>query len=642
MTALRLALLAACCAVAASAAPLTPEELARVKADEAARVAAIEKVYGAVVAIYGQNVARGGGSGVLFHPDGFALTNFHVVRAAGRKGKAGLADGKLYDWELYGIDPGGDLAVIRLKAPSPAEAGLGAREARGKKPFPAAQLGDSNAVRVGDWAMAMGNPFNLAEDQKPTVTLGIVSGVERFQPGQGGGRTLVYGNCLQIDSSINPGNSGGPLFDLGGHVIGINGRGSFEERGRVNVGLGYAVSVEQAKNFLPDLLATKACEHATLDAVFYENEGKVRCNAINQDAAIARLGMRLNDELIAFDGVPIRTTNQFLNLISTYPAGWPVSVTFRRDGEERTVWLRLRKLPYAPQRRPRPQPRIQPRIVPPRKDDEKKPEDSKGEGGKKEERPRPTVRRAPRLPPMKPGEISNKKLNREACAWLVGRWAASLRKGQTAEAVKALEWEETVLEEGEVAGRQRVVLALDGRFRVDVVEGYDGAPKGAAWGFDGTRAWRQEPGEAKPVEPKPEPLESAAWRTLAALRGKDPLKAFKHVELEGGDRAQGQRAFRVRFETKAGHKYLLWFSLFGPDGALEPRLLKAAHEGHREHGGGITLADYRPVGGLLVPHRRRSVSGLDERVAREFVAASIRCLDAVPEAKLQPPVAAKE
>jgi len=129
--ALRLALLATCCAVAASAAPLTPEELAQVKADEAARVAAVEKVYGAVVAIYGQNVARGGGSGVLFHPDGFALTNYHVVRAAGRKGKAGLADGKLYDWELQGIDPGGDLAVIRLK---------------GEKPFPAPRrrLGDGH------------------------------------------------------------------------------------------------------------------------------------------------------------------------------------------------------------------------------------------------------------------------------------------------------------------------------------------------------------------------------------------------------------------------------------------------------------------------------------------------------------------
>ena len=634
MTALRLALLATCCAVAASAAPLTPEELARVKADEAARVAAVGKVYGAVVAIYGQNVARGGGSGVLFHPDGFALTNFHVVRAAGRKGKAGLADGKLYDWELCGIDPGGDLAVIRLK---------------GKKPFPAAALGDSNAVRVGDWAMAMGNPFNLAEDQKPTVTLGIVSGVERFQPGQGGGRTLVYGNCIQVDSSINPGNSGGPLFDLGGRIIGINGRGSFEERGRVNVGIGYAVSVEQAKNFLPDLLATRACEHATLDAVFYGNKGKVRCNAINQDAAIAKLGMRLNDELVAFDGTPIRTTNQFLNLISTYPAGWPVSVTFRRDGEERTVWLRLRKLPYGPQPQPRPQPRIQPRIVPPKKDDEKKPEDKKGEGDKKddkdkkEERPQPTVRRAPRLPPMKPGEISNKKLNREACAWLVERWAASLRKRQTGEPMKALEWEETVVEAGKTVGRQRVLLAVDGRFRVDVVEGYDGAPKGAAWGFDGTRAWRQEPGEAKPVEPKPEPLESVAWRTLAVLRGRDPLKAFKHIELEGGDRAQGQRAFRVRLEDKAGGKLLLWFSLFGPDGALEPQPLKAARDtSHKGEDAAVTFSDRKPAGGALVPHRRRWVEGLDERAEREFVTASVRGLDAVPEAKLQPPATAKE
>jgi len=619
MRALCLALLAAG-AVAIAAArdvPLSPEELARVKAAEAARVAAVGKVYGTVVAVYGQSRARGGGSAVLFDPAGFALTNYHVVRAAGRKGKAGLADGKLYDWEVCGIDPGGDLAVIRLSAPHP---------------FPAAPLGDSRAVRVGDWAMAMGNPFNLAEDQKPTVTLGIVSGIERFQPGRGGGRTLVYGNCIQIDSSINPGNSGGPLFDLRGRLIGINGRGSFEERGRVNVGVGYAVSVEQAKNFLPDLLATKTCQHATLDATFYDHEGQVLCERVNDAAEIARLGLRPGDRLLAFDGTPVRTANHFLNLISTYPARWPVAVAFARDGQRRTVWLRLPVLPYRPTR---PRPQVRPRIVPPKghqaKGKEKQP--------KAKERPKSPPRPAP--PPMVPGKIANKKLNRAACSWLLGRWAKS-----RAAVAKALSWDETVVEDGKPVGRQRVLLAADGRFRVHVVQGYDGAPKGTAWGFDGTHHWRREPGAALELQARPERLESieaAVWRALPALAASDPLAAFKSVELEGGDRAQHQRAFRLRIEPKSGRALVLWFSLFGPDGAIGPRLLKAAWDSPKKGAdAAVTFGHYRPVGGLPVPHRRAWVAGLDEQPKRQFVATAVRPLDALPAGALAPTAGAKE
>ena len=603
----------ACCLAVAAAESLTPDELAKVKAGEGARIAAIEKVYGAVVAIYGMNVARGGGSGVLFDPDGFALTNYHVVRAAGRQGKAGLADGKLYDWKLYGIDPGGDLAIIRLS---------------GKKRFPAAELGDSGTVRVGDWAMAMGNPFNLAEDQKPTVTLGIVSGVERFQPGQGGGRTLVYGNCIQVDSSINPGNSGGPLFDLSGRLLGINGRGSFEERGRVNVGIGYAISVEQAKNFLPDLLATKTCEHGTLDATFYNDDetGTVRCNAVNTDAAVYKAGMRPNDHLVAFDGTPIRSGNQYLNLVSTCPAGWPVSVTYRRGDAERTVWVRLRKLPYKLQQT---RPPVQPRIVPKKKDDGKKP-DGKKDGKKDDKKP---VR--PRPAPVVPGKIANQALNRQECSLLIGRFASFLGMRET---IQGLQCEETVIEGGKPVGKRRVLLALDGRFRVEVLEAYGGIPAGASWASDGKRFWSIEPGGKPSVDDGTKSLPVALARALAACLGKEPVKAFKAVELEGGDRAQGQRAFRVRVEDKAGNKLLLWLSLFGEGTRLETRLLKAGRD-TSEKGADFawTLSDYRSVGGIRLPHRRREVRGLDERVIREFVVSSAKPLDKLPETAFQPP-----
>ena len=128
----------------AEPATISADDLAAVKAAEAARIRAIDSVYGAVVAIYG-NDRGGGGSGVLYDPAGYALTNHHVVAAAGDDGWAGLADGKLYRWKLIGTDPGGDVAIIQLR--------------RQRSHFPIAPLGDSDTVRVGDWAMAMGNPF---------------------------------------------------------------------------------------------------------------------------------------------------------------------------------------------------------------------------------------------------------------------------------------------------------------------------------------------------------------------------------------------------------------------------------------------------------------------------------------------------
>ncbi len=587
------------------------------KAAEAARVRAVESVYGAVVAVYGPTTDRGGGSGVLYDEQGFALTNHHVVRAAGRAGKAGLADGRVYDWEMIGTDPGGDLAVIRLK---------------GKPKFPFASLGDSRAVRVGDWAMAMGNPFALAEDFKPTVTLGIVSGIERFQPGEGGGRTLVYGNCIQFDTSINPGNSGGPLFNLQGQVIGINGRGSFEERGRVNVGVGYAISIEQAKNFLGDLLATKVCQHATLDATFRDDEGKVICNEINEASTVAKLGLGLGDQFIAFDGVRVRTSNHYLNLITTYPAEWPVSVTFRKGADERTVWLRLRPLPYGPM----PQRRPDIRRVPMPKDKEKSPE------------PKEKAKAVPPQPEFEPGKIMSKDLNRQECERLVRRWndfhLGGTGAGRTGVPPAAIRSEETILVDGKAAGRRRVLRAADGRFRVDVLETYNDLPKGYAWAFDGRTFWRQAPGQA--VEKKTEAdtgkeAEVALARALAAFGQEKPLEAFAAVELEGGDKAGGQRAFRLRVEDKAGNKLLFWFALLGEEWPAA-RLLKAAADSTQKGADGAwVFGDYRPVAGLRLPHRTCRVVGLDERVVLEFVVASSEAVLKLDDNAFAPPGDAK-
>ncbi len=224
----------------------------RVLEAEKKRIAAIEKVKPAVVAVFDNN-GQGGGSGVLISKDGYALTNFHVV---GNKTamKCGLPDGVLYDAVLVGLDTVGDVGLIKLLPPK-----------EGFE-FPFAPMGDSDKVKAGDWSLAMGNPFLLATDFTPTVTFGLVSGVHRYQYPEGKG-LLEYTDCIQIDTSINPGNSGGPLFNMDGELIGINGRGSFEKRGRVNSGVGYAISINQIKNFMGQLMAGLDTDHASLGAV---------------------------------------------------------------------------------------------------------------------------------------------------------------------------------------------------------------------------------------------------------------------------------------------------------------------------------------------------------------------------------------
>jgi S1-C subfamily serine protease len=299
-------------------------ELPRAVLDaEARRVAAVQKVQPSVVA-----VMTGGGSGVLVSDDGFALTNFHVVEAAhGPFMKCGLADGVLYDACLVGLDKVGDVALIKLFPKKPGDK------------FPFAKMGDSDKVQAGDWSLAMGNPFLLATDFTPTVTFGLVSGVKRYQ--YPAGTLLEYTNCIQIDTSINPGNSGGPLFNMDGELIGINGRGSFEKRGRVNSGVGYAISINQIKNFMGQLRAGMDTDHASLGALMESDsdEGalsKVVVRSIIESDAFRR-GLDIGDQLVSFAGQPMFTVNQFKNTLGLYPRGWRVPMVFRRENDKKEV-----------------------------------------------------------------------------------------------------------------------------------------------------------------------------------------------------------------------------------------------------------------------------------------------------------------
>jgi serine protease Do len=306
--------------VVAAAGPVVDPE---VLAAEAARVETIRRASETAVAIFAGSA--GGGSGVLVTADGYALTNFHVVQPAGAAMRCGLADGRLYDAVLVGLDPTGDVALVKLL---------------GRDDFPWAELADSDEVAVGDFCFAAGNPFLLATDLAPSISAGIVSGVRRYQfPA---GTILEYTDCLQVDAAINPGNSGGGLFDAAGRLIGVNGRASFEKRGRVNVGVGYAISANQLRNFLGCLRGGRLVDHATLGAtVSTSADGRVVVSDILESSDAWRRGLRYDDEVLALAGRPVRTVNAFKNILGTLPAGWQVPLVHRRDGRRLETLVRL-------------------------------------------------------------------------------------------------------------------------------------------------------------------------------------------------------------------------------------------------------------------------------------------------------------
>src|SRR5205085_1595766 len=306
--------LALAAVLAPAPAPAAPVEVDKdVLAAQQQRIATIKKVHPAIVAVCMQG-GQGVGSGVIIDPEGYALTNFHVVQPTGPLMQAGLADGVLYDAVVCGIDKVGDVALIKLQ---PKEKG---------KPFPFVQLGDSDKVRAGDWSLAMGNPFSLAMDFTPTVTYGLISGVNRYQPPEGKG-LLEYTDCIQIETSINPGNSGGPLFNMNGELIGINGRGSFEKRGRVNSGVGYAISINQIKNFLGHLYAGIDSDHATLGASVgtASEDAEIQRMVVRQmldESDAFRRGLKEGDQLLSFAGRQVTSANQYKNILGIYPKEW--------------------------------------------------------------------------------------------------------------------------------------------------------------------------------------------------------------------------------------------------------------------------------------------------------------------------------
>jgi putative serine protease PepD len=276
----------------------------------------------------------GVGSGIILDKEGRILTNNHVINGANQIDVT-LSDGTSASATLIGRDAGNDLAVIKADLPA-------------DKLTPA-KLGDSDAVRVGEAVIAVGNPFSI----DGTVTEGIVSGLGRSLEGNGG-RPLRQ--LIQADAAINPGNSGGGLFNSRGEVIGITTAIENPTNDRVFIGIGYAVPINTAARFLPDMLAGKNIEHPRLgirlqdlspsaaESRGLKVEKGVMVLQVETGSAAARAGMvggNNGDVIIRIDDAQIESFEDLANYIDGKKVGDTVKVTVLRNGNETTLNVTL-------------------------------------------------------------------------------------------------------------------------------------------------------------------------------------------------------------------------------------------------------------------------------------------------------------
>ncbi|QUL36857.1 Do family serine endopeptidase [Erythrobacter sp. JK5] len=275
------------------------------------------------------------GSGFIISADGFVVTNNHVVapnnRATLESITVTMPDGTEYEAELVGADAPSDLAVLKIKA---------------NRTFPFVQFGDSSEARVGDWVVAIGNPFGLGG----TVTSGIVSAVYR-NTGQGG----AYDRYIQTDASINRGNSGGPLFDMQGNVIGIN-NAIFSPSGG-SVGIGFAIPAEIAAPIVDKLKSGSEVERGFLGVSLQpmdddladslglpRNRGEL-VQSVQDDSAAQAAGLRPGDIVTKVNGRDVTSDQTLSFLVANLEPGMRVPIELLRNGQTLTVTATLGKRP---------------------------------------------------------------------------------------------------------------------------------------------------------------------------------------------------------------------------------------------------------------------------------------------------------
>ncbi len=280
---------------------------------------------------------RGLGSGVIIDERGFILTNEHVVSRADEI-TVTLPDGRKFEGVIKGKDPRSDLAVIKIDA----------------KNLPVAQLGNSDNVKIGQWAIAIGNPFAyMVGSSEPTVTVGVVSALNRAF---GTGRSeRDYAGLIQTDAAINPGNSGGPLVGLDGEIIGIN-VAIFSTSGGYQ-GVGFAIPINRAKEILDDLIEGKKVLYGWLgvqvqdindELAEYFNlkttEGILIAKVL-PDSPAEKGGMKAGDVIKEFDGQKIKDVKNLLKIVGRTKVGKKVKANLIRDGKSVTLKIKIGKRP---------------------------------------------------------------------------------------------------------------------------------------------------------------------------------------------------------------------------------------------------------------------------------------------------------
>ena len=272
------------------------------------------------------------GSGFVIDPSGFVVTNNHVIEDADDI-EVVFPDGRKLKATLVGTDPKTDLSVLKVDPPAPLKA---------------VRFGDSRQMRIGDWVMAIGNPFGLGG----SVTVGIISAR---------GRNInagPYDNFIQTDAAINKGNSGGPLFNMKGEVIGINTAIISPSGG--SIGIGFAVPTELAQNIVNQLIEFGETRRGWLGVRIQPVTDEI-AESLGLDSARGALvsgvvaggpvdngEIRAGDVILAFDGVPVREMRDLPRAVAESPVGKAVDVTVLRDGKEQTVQVTLGRLEDSP------------------------------------------------------------------------------------------------------------------------------------------------------------------------------------------------------------------------------------------------------------------------------------------------------
>lgn len=305
-------------------------------------VAVVERVKNAVVNVSAQSQTEASpfwwqngrqstssGSGFFFREDGYVLTNNHVVANASEV-KVRTSTGYEYSAEIVGMDKETDLAVLKVKP---------------EETIVAIPFGNSDDIKVGDWAIAIGNPFPQ-QGLDRTVTVGVISAKGRSNL-RFGSETPQYQDYIQTDASINPGNSGGPLLNLKGEAIGVN--AAISSPTGTSVGIGFAIPISLARSIVPDLIAHGKASRGWLGVWFApvsEKEAKrqglktvegVIVERVFENSPAERAGLKSGDIIVGYNNHPVDNTGQLSVFVSTTRSGQQIPIDILREGKKMTL-----------------------------------------------------------------------------------------------------------------------------------------------------------------------------------------------------------------------------------------------------------------------------------------------------------------